>query len=155
MLPMQHRLAAHWWLACLAVVLVCVGFEPGILFKVSLLHLAAVCTSSDFLLLLLLSSCCCDPAAALSCRAPFPDVPKGLACDVNATIKGDTWVNAAARLKVNVNELQRSNPSLTAAANGALPVGKKLFLPPCIDGWLEGTKVPGTRAAAVMRVPRP
>jgi hypothetical protein len=88
------------------------------------------------------------------CRAKFPDVPKGLACDVATSAKGETFMTAALRLKVDFAALMTSNPGVVPAANGVLPAGSKLFLPPCMDGWVEGTKV--SRSAAVaMRVPRP
>ena len=50
---------------------------------------------------------------------------------------------------VTVNELIRANPSISSASS-KLPASTKLFLPPCINGVLQGTKVQGAAVAMAL-----
>jgi hypothetical protein len=61
----------------------------------------------------------------------------GVSCrTINAT-STDTWQTIAAKHKVLVNELIRSNPSI----KGKVAKDNRIFIPPCNKGLLQGTKV--------------
>jgi LysM repeat protein len=69
-----------------------------------------------------------------------------LSCKTYTASASDTWQSIATKSKVLVNELMRANPQ----AAGRVAAGKPIFIPPCIDGVLQGTKVRSAgRASAV------
>jgi hypothetical protein len=79
---------------------------------------------------------------------PATQVPFGLSCKTHIPSATDTWQSIASKYKVLVSELIRANPQATGRVTGNTPV----FIPPCIDGVLQGTKTSGARAASLMAV---
>uniref|UniRef100_A0A383WLU6 LysM domain-containing protein n=1 Tax=Tetradesmus obliquus TaxID=3088 RepID=A0A383WLU6_TETOB len=76
-------------------------------------------------------------------RASFPKVPFGLSCKTHSASSADTWQSIASKHKVLVNELIRSNPQMA----GRVTRNSALFIPPCINGVVQGTKREGASTA--------
>uniref|UniRef100_A0A383W0W1 LysM domain-containing protein n=1 Tax=Tetradesmus obliquus TaxID=3088 RepID=A0A383W0W1_TETOB len=81
-------------------------------------------------------------------RAPFPKVPFGLSCKTHTPSASDTWQSIASKYKVLASELMRSNPQIAGRCTANRPV----FIPPCIDGVVQGTKVSGARTASARAI---
>ena len=80
---------------------------------------------------------CCS-ATAVAVQVPF-----GLSCKTHDASSADTWQSIASKHKVLVNELIRSNPQM----DGRVTRNSALFIPPCINGVVQGTKREGASTA--------
>lgn len=82
-------------------------------------------------------------AAAAAAQVPF-----GLSCKTHTPSASDTWQSIASKYKVLASELMRSNPQIAGRCTANRPV----FIPPCIDGVVQGTKVSGARTACARAI---
>lgn len=73
--------------------------------------------------------------ALRSVGSRYPRIRTGLSCVAYNVSANDTWTTVAAKYRVGVLELMRSNPSIAGAT---LPVGQFVFIPPCVNGGEAG-----------------
>lgn len=69
--------------------------------------------------------------------AKAPKLRQELSCAVYVATATDTWLSIANKNGITLNQLLRSNPGIT----GVITAGKKVFVPPCNNGVLQGTQV--------------
>jgi hypothetical protein len=84
-----------------------------------------------------------QPTVCCSATAVAVQVPFGLSCKTHNASSADTWQSIASKHKVLVNELIRSNPQMA----GRVTRNSALFIPPCINGVVQGTKREGASTA--------
>jgi len=77
-----------------------------------------------------------------------PKLRQRVSCPVYVATATDTWMSVSSRYRTTVNQLMRSNPQLVPQANNIVGSGARLYIPPCNDGVLQGSKVAGALGAA-------